>query len=111
MKMLVGHAGTQRKFFGILCALSMLLISLPVSNGTSRNREPKLGLIETNESAAVADATFEKVWVEYDVKVDEKKGMRIHAKFIVKNSLGISCRLIAQFYTRDGSYLKSDRPS
>jgi hypothetical protein len=71
---------------------------------------PKIEVVESLEtSAADQDATFERVWVEYNVRVDGKRGLRIHAKFTVKNSLNVSCRLIAQFYERDGTYLKADR--
>lgn len=108
MEKLVNSGAPQRKMFGILCALSVLLMSVPLANGTPPKDEPKIHLSEPLETVPDDDAKFEKVWVEHDVRVDGKKGMRIHAKFIVKNSLNTSCTLIAQFYRRDGSYLKSD---
>ena len=108
MEMLVNNVASQKKLFGILCALSILLMSIPLANGAPAKDEPKIDLIEPLESTPDDDATFEKVWVEHDVRVDGKKGMRIHVKFIVKNSLNASCTLMAQFYRRDGSYLKSD---
>ena len=84
----------------------MLLSSMAVSNGTSRKFELTSDFTEPNESAAVEDATIEKVWVEHDVKVDGKKGMRIHTSFTVKNNQNVVCTLVAHFYTREGAQLK-----
>jgi len=109
MKVIVDNGAAQRKLFGILCALSMLLISGALANRDLCKALPKIEIVESlQSSSADQDATFEKVWVEHDVRVDGKKGMRIHAKLIVKNSVNASCTLMAQFYRRDGSYLKSD---
>ena len=109
MEMLLHNAASRKKLFSVLCALSMLLINMSFADGSHRKSAPKIEVVESlQQGAADQDATFKKVWVEYDVRVDGKKGMRIHAEFTVKNSLNISCRLIAQFYRRDGSYLTSD---
>ena len=95
MGMLIDKAISQRKLFSFLCVISILLINMPAAHGAP----PKYQLHE--------DAKFESVWVEQDVRVDGKKGMRIHAKFVVKNSLNVSCKLIAMFY-RDDAFLKAD---
>jgi hypothetical protein len=103
------NAVSQRKLFGILSALSILLISGALANRNFCKAMPKIEVVESIETGeADQDATFEKVWVEYNARVDGKRGMRIHAKFKVKNSLNVSCRLIAQFYKRDGTYLNAD---
>ena len=94
-----------RKVFAIL---SMLLISGVLAKRSLGKAVPKIEVVElVQPSSADQDATFEKVWVEHSVRVEGKKGMRIHAKFKVKNSLNVSCTLIAQFYKRDGAYLKA----
>jgi hypothetical protein len=109
MGMLLDNAASQRKLFSVVCVFSMLMVSVAFGNESLCKAEPKHAVVESLQpSAADQDATFEKVWVEYDIRVDGKKGMRIHAKFTVKNSLNVSCRLIAQFYRRDSSYLTSD---
>ena len=95
----------QRKLFGILCALSMSLISMPVSSGISRKSEATEVVAPIPVNAPDMDGTFEKIWVEYDVKVDGKKGMRIHTSFTVKNNLNVECTLVAHFYHRDGTQL------
>ncbi len=106
MQRLLHSSASIRKVLRILCAVSMLLISMAVSNGTSRKFELTSDFTEPNESPAVEDATFEKVWVEHDVKVDGKKGMRIHTSFIVKNNLNVVCTLVAHFYKREGTQLE-----
>ena len=87
----------------------MLLISMPLANGTRRRTEPKIDVIEDYGSVPDQDGTFEKVWVDHDVRVDGKKGMRIHAKFLVRNSLGLECRILAQFYRKGGVELSSEQ--
>jgi hypothetical protein len=83
----------------------MLCVGIPFSNGSSRKLELTRSLIELTETAAVEDTTFEKVWVEHDVKVDGKKGMRIHTTFVVRNNLNVVCTLVAHFYKREGAQL------
>ena len=95
MKVIVHNVVSQRMLFSFLCAISILLINMPAADGAPLQYQ------------SIEDAKFESVWVEQDVRVDGKKGMRIHAKFVVKNSLNVSCKLIAQFYTRDDAFLKA----
>lgn len=94
-----------RKLFGILGALSMALVSVPVSIGISRKSEAIEVVAPNPVNAPDMDGTFEKVWVEHDVRVDGKKGMRIHTSFTVKNNLNVECTLVAHFYHRDGTQL------
>jgi hypothetical protein len=108
MQTLLHSSASIRKALSILCAVSMLFISMAVSNATSRKFELTNDLVQPNESPAVEAVTFEKVWLEYNVKVDGLKGMRIHAKLTVKNNSNVECRLIANFYKRDGKPLMSD---
>ena len=86
MQRLLHSSASITKVLRILCAASMLLTSMAASNGTSRKLERTSEITEPRESAAVEDATFEKIWAEHDVKVDGKKGMRIHTTFTVKNN-------------------------
>ena len=108
MQRLLHSSAPITKVLRILFAVSMLLSSMAVSDGTSRKLEMTSDFTEPNESPAVEDVTFEKVWLEYNVKVDGLKGMRIHAKLTVKNNSNVECRLIANFYKRDGKPLMSD---
>ena len=106
MQRLLHSSASITKVLRILCAASMLLTSMAASNGTSRKLERTSEITEPRESAAVEDATFEKIWAEHDVKVDGKKGMRIHTTFTVKNNQNGQCTLVAHFYRRDGDQLK-----
>jgi len=106
MQRLLNSGTSLKTVLHFLCAVSMVLISMPVSNGASPKFELTSDLVQPNESPAVEDATIEKVWVEHDVKVDGKKGMRIHTSFVVKNSLKAECTLVAHFYKRDGAQLE-----
>lgn len=47
------------------------------------------------------EGEFESARVVYNVTVNEQKGMRVHAKFKVRNGLDTPCRLIAYFYADD----------
>lgn len=94
-----------KKLFVILCALSMSLISMPVSSGISRKSDAIEVATPIPVNAPDMDGTFEKIWVEHDVRVDDKKGMRIHTTFTVKNNVNVECTLVAHFYHRDGTQL------
>lgn len=52
-------------------------------------------------------ATYKDMWVDYDVYEDNKKGMRIHAKFSVSNMKGTEGYLAFYFEKKDGERLKS----
>jgi len=105
MQRLLNSGTSLKTVLHFLCVVSMLLMSMPVSNGTSRKFESTSDLVQPNESPAVEDATIERVWVEHDVKVDGKKGMRIHTTFVVRNNLNVVCTLVAHFYHRTGAQL------
>jgi hypothetical protein len=95
----------QMKLFVILCALSMSLISMSASSGNSRKSAAIEVVDPIFQKATDVDGTFEKIWVEHDVRVDGKKGMRIHASFVVRNALRAECTLVAHFYQKDGAQL------
>ncbi len=54
------------------------------------------------ESEHKADATFEKLWVDYDVTENGKNGMRIHVKFSLTNLKDIDCYLGVYFEKKSG---------
>lgn len=51
--MLLDHTAPQRKLFGILCALSMLLISMPVANGDRRKSAPNSRLLHFTQARLI----------------------------------------------------------
>ena len=52
-------------------------------------------------------ASFDRVWVDYNVTEAGRKGMRIHIKFSVKNLKGVACDAAVYFLKKDGTSLKS----
>lgn len=55
--------------------------------------------VETSEKA---DATFEDLWVDYDVTQNGKKGMLIHVKFTAINLKDVDCYLAIYFEKKNG---------
>src|SRR5881398_3255663 len=107
MEMLLHNAASRRKFFSVLCALSMLLINLSFANGGLRKSAPEVEIDESLHANAPDDpvAIFKNVWLEHHVIENGVKGMRIHAKFIVKNRFNIRCELIPFFSSKGGASL------
>lgn len=54
---------------------------------------------------AKQSATFQRIWVDYDVTENGKRGMRIHTAFKVYGMKGVSSYLQIKFQRRDGSAL------
>lgn len=50
-------------------------------------------------------ATFQKIWVDYDVMSEGKRGMRIHTAFKVYAMKNVPGYLQIRFQTRDGKFL------
>lgn len=57
--------------------------------------------------AITPSATFEDLWVDYDVTENGHKGMRIHVKFTLKNMKDVDSYLAIYFEKKDGEKLKS----
>lgn len=55
--------------------------------------------------ASSASATFDKMWVDYDVTEDGRKGMRIHVKFSVTSMKNVDSYLAIYFEKKDGTKL------
>jgi hypothetical protein len=70
--------------------------------------EPKSATSSSKNSIneLVPSGEFEKVWVDHSVYENQKKGMRIHAKFDVRNLKAKECRVNAYFYYASGKPLK-----
>ena len=54
---------------------------------------------------AKAGATFDRVWVDYDVSQGGQKGMLVHVKFTVNNMKSVSGRLAVYFQKSGGGKL------
>ncbi len=78
-----------------------------------------LAAFSTSSANAQASATFDRMWMDYDIKEGDKLGMRLHIKFTAKNLKATDCQIRIlfnydgndekplldnnkQFYTTDG---------
>lgn len=79
-----------------LCVMATLFIALGAADET---RGQTAGDIKPS-------VVFDKAWVNYDTTDNGQKGMRVHAKFTVKNMKDLDSYLAIYFETRDGTRLK-----
>lgn len=61
---------------------------------------------QPGSKTSAPSATFQKIWVDYDVVEEGKNGMRIHTAFKVYGMKGVSSYLQLKFQKRDGTALK-----
>ncbi len=60
------------------------------------------------ESATQADATFDSLWVDYNVTEEGKLGMRIHVKFTAINLKDIDCYMAVYFEKKNGEKIQGN---
>jgi hypothetical protein len=72
------------------------------SGGGGANETPT----KTGSTAAV-----KKIWVDYNVTQDGRKGMRIHVNFEVTGLKGVDAKLVARVQKENGDFLTSTSPS
>ena len=69
---------------------------------------PRTEESETPEkSSSEARATFDKIWVDYNVREEGRLGMRVHTRFTVYNLKGTELYLALYFQKADGTELKT----
>src|ERR1700674_6089625 len=93
----------------------LALLSFPVSAQRSLSTPAlRIDVTGRNYAAVPADpeAIYEGARIVHNVTVNGEKGMRVHAKFRVRNGLNTPCMLIAYFYYDDEAQtpLKTDDP-
>ncbi len=59
----------------------------------------------SSKSTSDGKATFDKVWVDYNVTEGGERGMRIHVKFEVSNMEGVDSYVMIYFEESDGTKL------
>ncbi|HEV7782532.1 MAG TPA: hypothetical protein VGO58_14760 [Chitinophagaceae bacterium] len=62
------------------------------------------------ESADKADATFDSMWIDYNVTEGGKKGMRIHVKFTALNLQNVDCYVALYFEKKNGQKIDGITP-
>ncbi len=60
------------------------------------------------QNTSKAIITFDKMWIDYDIKEGGKLGMRVHAKLNIKNMVGEESYLAVYFEKQNGDKLYSD---
>jgi hypothetical protein len=60
---------------------------------------------------AETNAVIKKVWVDYNVSEDRRKGMRIHVNFEVTGLKGVDSKLVVRVQKESGDFLTSSSPS
>jgi serine/threonine protein kinase len=63
-------------------------------------------LYQLLEKTGKKSGSFEKIWVDQNVYEKAGKGMKIHAKFTVRNVKNVRCRAVAYFHFDSGEPLK-----
>ncbi|HKC65842.1 MAG TPA: hypothetical protein VKB86_19520 [Pyrinomonadaceae bacterium] len=102
----------------VLSAVALALIALLVAapNSTVRAQKmfasgstPRIEITPLNNATALDDpeAEYQGARVVHNVVVDGQKGMRVHAKFLVRYGEDVHCMLIAYFYNDDGSPIEA----
>ena len=67
--------------------------------------KPATGFQNTTTSSSTA--TFNRMWMDYDVTENNRKGMRIHVKFNLTNMKNVDAYLAVYFQLRGGDKLKT----
>ncbi|MCW5961261.1 MAG: hypothetical protein KIS76_13940 [Pyrinomonadaceae bacterium] len=63
------------------------------------------------ETVSDANVTFDKMWVDYNVKENGKLGMRVHAKINIQNMKGVASQFVVFFEKANGDKLYTDNAS
>ncbi|MEZ5345388.1 MAG: hypothetical protein R2681_07530 [Pyrinomonadaceae bacterium] len=75
----------------------------------AKAKESKTTPVRVINPNAPPSAEFEKLWVDYNVTENGRKGMRIHAKFTLRNLKDESLNLTVRIEREDGDPLKNDK--
>ena len=72
------------------------------SGGGSREMPTKTGAVK---------ATVKRIWIDYNVTENGRKGMRVHVNFEVSGLKGVDAKLVARVQKENGDFLTSTNPS
>ncbi len=73
----------------------------------ARSRAPRNTPVRNINPNAPPIVEFDKIWVDYNVTVAGKKGMRVHTKFTLKNLKDVQLKLAVRIQRDDGDVLSS----
>lgn len=103
----------------VLSAVALALIALLIAPPNSIVRAqkmfasgstPRIEITPLTNATALDDpeAEYQGARIVHNVTVGGQKGMRIHAKFLVRHGYDVNCRLIAYFFNDDGSPIEAN---
>jgi hypothetical protein len=87
---------------GLIAALAVISLNTAISAQSN---------VQSCKAATKPCAEFEKIWVDYDVTENGRKGMRIHTKLSVYRMKGVASALAVYFETGDGKRLRDKNKS
>ena len=87
--------------------ISFLLFSLATIAVANASGSPRFSF-----TTAEPSATFDKIWVDYDITEEGQKGMRIHLKFSAYGMKDMDAYIAVYFEYNDevGGYVKDKNP-
>ncbi len=97
----------NRKFFPVLLGL-VLLTTAAAANTLLHPANEKGNSLTASKTVVEPSATFERIWIDYDITEGGVKGMRVHVKFTVVNMKGIAGYLAIYFQDNDGTPLEDN---
>jgi peptide methionine sulfoxide reductase MsrB len=87
--------------------LSLVLLTTAAAAKTIAHPANEAGnALPISQNSLEPSATFERIWVDYDITQGGVKGMRIHVKFKVYDMKSMSGYLAVYFQTKDGTPLE-----
>ncbi|MGC2235785.1 MAG: hypothetical protein WA584_06465 [Pyrinomonadaceae bacterium] len=97
----------NRKFFPVLLGL-VLLTTAVAANNLLHPANEKGNTLTTSKTFVEPSATFERIWLDYDITEGGVKGMRIHIKFKVFDMKGMDGYMAIYFQEKDGTPLEDN---
>jgi hypothetical protein len=88
--------------------LSLVLLTTAAAAKTIAHPANEAGNNASQNLLVEPSATFERIWVDYDITQGGVKGMRIHVKFKVYDMKNIAGYLAVYFQTKDGTPLEDN---
>ncbi len=67
-----------------------------------------LSFFGVSQAKAQPGATFDRMWIDYNIKESNQDGMRIHLKFTVNNLKSTDCQIRIAFHKEDETPLKDN---
>jgi len=101
---ILGNA--RQNFLPVLLCLGLLVTAATAKTAVHQENEGENSA--TPNITFEPSATFQRMWIDYNITQGGQKGMRIHTNFTVYNMKGIDGYLALYFQKRDGTPLRDN---